>query len=79
MFLSLSSTTPDELAVITLLGGGTLVDNNINVKKDITLNYTTSHNNALHSVAEGRSDAAIAGIAAFKISNSSSNRNATRQ
>lgn len=55
--------TPDKLAVISLLGEVTLQDNNI----DLTINHSSSHNNAMHAVASGKADAAIVGDAAYRI------------
>lgn len=58
---------PDMLAVVTLQGEVTLNRNKVKAE----IHYTPTHNNALHAVALGKADAAIAGSPAFKITNSS--------
>jgi len=60
-------TAPDLLAAGTLQGEVAFIKNGFNLTKDISIKYTPSHNNALYSLANKKSDAAIAGIPAFKI------------
>jgi len=63
---------PDELSVSAMLGEVTFLRNQINPQTDLILKYTPSHNNALHAVALGKADAAIAGLPAFKITTAGS-------
>jgi len=64
--------TPDILALITLMGEITLLENNIVPGKDIHIKYTASHNNALQSVVKNEADAAMIGYTAYKIITSDS-------
>ena len=61
-------TMPDPLAIISMLGIVTLEDNDLYVGKNITVINTQSHNNAILTMASGRSDASISGNAAYNIS-----------
>ena len=56
--------TADQLAVITILGEGELVDNGLDPNKDFVRHYT-SHNNAMHLVAQGKQDVAVVGVTIF--------------
>lgn len=58
-------TTPDRLAIITMLGEALLQENNLMPGKDVTVQYTPSHNNAIVAVASGRADAAVVSGAVF--------------
>ena len=57
--------TPDRLAIITMLGEALLQDNQLIPGKDVTVQYTPSHNNAIVAVASGQADAAVASGAVF--------------
>ncbi len=53
-------TTPDRLAVITLLGEATFIDYGMEPGVDLRVQHTPSHKSALLSVAHGQSDAGVA-------------------
>jgi len=55
---------PDPLAIISLLGEWTLVENSLRLDHDVIRHYTT-HDNALLLVANGRQDAAVVGVSSF--------------
>jgi phosphonate transport system substrate-binding protein len=58
--------TPDRLAVITLLGESTLAGSaELTPDRDLEMSRTPSHDSALLAVAEGRADAAVAGVSAY--------------
>lgn len=59
-------TTPDSLAIITMLGELLLSDNKLVSGKDVTVQYTPSHNNAILAVAGGKADAAVTSAAVFE-------------
>lgn len=53
-------TTPDRLAVITLMGEATFIDYGMKPGVDLRVQHTPSHKSALLSVAHGASDAGLA-------------------
>lgn len=65
----LTISAPDSLAVNTINGEVTLSENGLIVETDVTIKYTTSNNNPLFLLAEGKVDAAITGLPVFKIVN----------
>jgi len=68
-------TTPDKLAVVTILGELLFQKANINPHRDLTIKNTPSHNSAILSVTHKKSDAAIAvGNLYKKINKNSSNK-----
>lgn len=58
--------TPDNLAVITIIGELTLVQNGLSLKKDMTIKYSKTHSNAMTLLAVNVVDAAIVGVSAFE-------------
>lgn len=58
--------TPDQLAITTLLGELTLKEHGLSVKNDLVIKRAQSHNNAMISIARGRSEAGVAGYAVYK-------------
>ena len=59
-------TTPGELAVITMLGEKLIMENGLELGKDISIRNTTSHGNAILSVAKSKADAAIVSAGVFE-------------
>ncbi|NOY66778.1 MAG: phosphate/phosphite/phosphonate ABC transporter substrate-binding protein [Gammaproteobacteria bacterium] len=51
--------TPDRLAVITIQAEQLLAQNGLVPGRDVTIRYASSHNNAMKTVLDGLSDAAI--------------------
>lgn len=60
-------TTPDTLAIITMLGESMLQQHGFDLETDLFFKRTTSHNSAVLSVSKMRAEAAIVGLSAFKI------------
>lgn len=56
--------TADPLAVITILGEGHLVEKDLDPNNDFVRHFT-SHNNAMHLVAQGKQDVAVVGVTIF--------------
>jgi phosphonate transport system substrate-binding protein len=59
-------TTPSDTAIVTMLGEKLLSDNKLVAGKNITVEHTPSHNNAIIAVANGRADAAMTSAAVFE-------------
>jgi len=66
---------PDNLAVITILGELTLIQNGLSLKKDVTIKYSKTHSNAMTLVAVNAVDAAIVGVSAFEKMNKKVTKN----
>ena len=60
-------TAPNALAVNTINGELTLINNGLDLEKEATINYTTSNNNPLVLLSRDKADAAITGLPGFKI------------
>lgn len=58
--------TPDPMAVITLLGEATLLEHGLKPHIDLDVIHMQTHNTALLAVANGRVDAAVAGVSAYE-------------
>lgn len=67
--------TPDNLAVITIIGELTLVQNGLSLKKDMTIKYSKTHSNAMTLLAVNAVDAAIVGVSAFEKMNKEVTKN----
>ena len=50
---------PEATAIITILGESLLKQHRLVAGKNIVLEYTPSHNNAIHALVSGKADAAI--------------------
>jgi phosphonate transport system substrate-binding protein len=59
-------TTPADTAITTMLGEKLLMDHHLYNGKNITIQYTPSHNNAVIAVATGKADAAVTSAAVFE-------------
>ncbi|MBI3563473.1 MAG: phosphate/phosphite/phosphonate ABC transporter substrate-binding protein [Gammaproteobacteria bacterium] len=57
---------PSDTAITTMLGEQLLRDNQLIAGKNITVQYTPSHNNAIMAVASGKADAAVTSAAVFE-------------
>jgi len=60
-------TAPNALAVNTINGELTLMNNGLDLEKEATIQYTTSNNNPLVLLSRDKADAAITGLPGFKI------------
>ena len=60
-------TAPDALAANTMSGELTLINNGLDLKKEAAIKYTTSNNNPLVLLSQGKADAAITGLPIFKV------------
>jgi phosphonate transport system substrate-binding protein len=58
---------PERLAIITMMGEVLLEQNNLTPGKDVKIDYTSTHNNAILALSGGKADAAIASTAIFDI------------
>lgn len=58
---------PERLAIITMMGELMLEQNNLIPGKDVKIDYTSTHNNAILALSGGKVDAAIASTAIFDI------------
>jgi len=67
--------TPDSLAVITIVGELTLIQNGLSLKKDVTIKYSKTHSNAMSLLAVNAVDAAIVGVSAFEKMNKKVTKN----
>lgn len=59
-------TTPADTAITTMLGEQLLLQHHLYNGKNITIQYTPSHNNAIIAVATGKADAAVTSAAVFE-------------
>ena len=58
---------PENLAIITMMGEFLLEQNNLLPGKDVKIDYTSTHNNAILALSTGKADAAIVSTAIFDI------------
>lgn len=58
---------PETLAIITMMGEVLLEDNKLVPGKDVTIDYSPTHNNAILALTTGKADAAIASTGVFDI------------
>lgn len=58
---------PQELAIITMMGESLLEKNHLEPGRDVTFDYTSTHNNAILALTTGKSDAAIVSAPIFEI------------
>lgn len=58
-------TTPDPMAVITMLSEVALRQHGITPHTDIELTHANTHNSAILTVINGQADAAVAGVSAY--------------
>jgi phosphonate transport system substrate-binding protein len=58
-------TAPDTMAIVTMLGETLLEEHGLVPGKNLTVEYTLSHNNAILAVASGKADAAVTAPAVF--------------
>lgn len=58
---------PETLAIITMMGEVLLQEHNLVPGKDVRMDYTTTHNNAILALATGKADAAIASTGIYDI------------
>lgn len=58
---------PESLAIITMMGEHLLAENNLLPGKDVKIDFTSTHNNAILALSSGKADAAIVSSAIFDI------------
>jgi len=58
--------TPPRLSLVSMLGEVFVKDNNLQPGKDITISQTSSHTNAILSVAKGKTEAAVVASGIFE-------------
>jgi phosphonate transport system substrate-binding protein len=58
---------PQESAIITMMGELLLQAHHLHPGKDVKINYTSTHNNAIFALTKGKSDAAIVSAPIFDI------------
>ena len=59
--------TPQELAIITMMGEALLEAHHLQPGRDVTIDYTSTHNNAILALTTGKTDAAIVSAPIFEI------------
>jgi phosphonate transport system substrate-binding protein len=58
---------PQELAIITIMGEALLEEHHLQPGRDVTIDYTSTHNNAILALTTGKTDAAIVSAPIFEI------------